>query len=39
VVTREDTGLYSLTKADFKAAMAEHGTLKEQLLKTYFQRQ
>jgi putative ABC transport system ATP-binding protein len=39
VVTREDTGVYSLTKADFKAAMAEHGTLKEQLLKTYFQRQ
>jgi putative ABC transport system ATP-binding protein len=39
VATREDTGVYSLTKADFKAAMAEHGTLKEQLLKTYFQRQ
>ncbi len=39
VATREDTGVYSLTKADFKAAMEEHGTLKEQLLKAYFQRQ
>jgi putative ABC transport system ATP-binding protein len=39
VVAREDTGVYALAKADFKAAMEEHGTLKEQLLKAYFQRQ
>jgi putative ABC transport system ATP-binding protein len=39
VIAREDTGTYALTKADFKAAVAEHGSLKEQLLKTYFQRQ
>ena len=39
VVAREDSETYTLTKAAFKAALAAHGSLKEQLLKTYFQRQ
>ena len=39
VVARDDTETYTLTKADFRAAVAAHGSLKEQLLKVYFQRQ
>jgi putative ABC transport system ATP-binding protein len=39
VVAHEDTDTYTLKKDDFRAALAEHGTLKEQLLKVYFQRQ
>jgi putative ABC transport system ATP-binding protein len=39
VFAREETETYSLKKDDFRAAIAEHGTLKEQLLKIYFQRQ
>ena len=39
VVAREETETYTLKKDDFRAALAEHGTLKEQLLKVYFQRQ
>jgi len=39
VVAREETECYTLTKADFGAAVAAHASLKEQLLKTYFQRQ
>jgi putative ABC transport system ATP-binding protein len=39
VLAREDTDTYTLTKADFNAALAAHGSLKEQLLKVYFQRQ
>jgi len=39
VIARDDTDTYTLTKADFRAAVAAHGSLKEQLLKTYFQRQ
>ena len=39
IVAREETETYTLTKADFTAAMSAHGSLKEQLLKTYFQRQ
>jgi len=39
VTAREETDTYTLTEADFKAALEEHGSLKEQLLKVYFQRQ
>src|SRR5262245_50042165 len=39
VIAREETDTYTLKKDDFRAAIAEHGTLKEQLLKVYFQRQ
>ena len=39
VIARDDAETYTLTKADFKSAMEAHGSLKEQLLKTYFQRQ
>ena len=39
VIAREETGTYALTKTEFKAAIAEYGSLKEQLLKAYFQRQ
>lgn len=39
VIAREDTDVLTLKKADFRAALEAHGSLKEQLLKVYFQRQ
>ncbi|MCX7702322.1 MAG: ATP-binding cassette domain-containing protein [Gemmataceae bacterium] len=39
VVAREDTDTFTLKKEDFRAAIEAHGSLKEQLLKVYFQRQ
>lgn len=39
VVAHDDTETYTLTKSEFKQAIKEHGTLREQLLKVFFQRQ
>lgn len=39
VVAREETDTFTLKKDDFRSALEAHGSLKEQLLKVYFQRQ
>jgi putative ABC transport system ATP-binding protein len=38
IVARDDVELYALGKSDFDAAIAASATLKEQLLKLFFQR-